>query len=94
MADPANDNTFSSMPAKRCWCCRRELVAVPDEPEAIAGELTICIECAALNVFADDLTLRAPTEAECRAANEDIVISAEWNAIRRTRRMIEGRLKC
>lgn len=36
-----------------------------------AGDFSICIGCAAILVFKEDLTLRLPTDAECLVAAQD-----------------------
>jgi hypothetical protein len=46
------------------------------------GDFTLCIKCGALNVFADDLTHRAPMPEEDADANANPLIQALRIALR------------
>ena len=50
------------------------------------GDITICIECRGVNVFAGDLTLREPTDAELVEMAGHPVLAALTNAIASVRR--------
>lgn len=57
------------MPVCRCPSCRHPLNGAmradggPDQRPR-SGDITLCINCAAVLVFVDDLTLRAPRPGE------------------------------
>jgi len=51
----------------------------PDKPRP--GDLTLCIRCVSLNVFADDLTTRKPTDEEYLAAAADSDVQEMRRAI-------------
>jgi hypothetical protein len=55
------------------FCCecetRFDRASGPATPSP--GDLTLCIRCGSLNVFADDLTARRPTDEEYFAAAAD-----------------------
>ena len=68
------DKAFKT-PPQRCRACGHsfnrsenigDIVVKPEE-----GDFTVCIRCGALHVFTALLTLRPPTKAEERAANDD-----------------------
>jgi len=62
------------LPSSRCCECGHTLKAASgldttERPDP--GDATLCINCAGLNIFADDLSLRAPRADEKIAAAED-----------------------
>lgn len=62
--------TTTRTPVNRCLVCGYEIdAASPTErPDATPkpGDIALCLKCAHVHIFADDLTLRAPTGAEMR----------------------------
>jgi hypothetical protein len=64
----------------RCPSCRRDLSgysSAPYEKQVTPrpGDITICLYCGHLLVFADDLTVRNPTDAEMTslAGNREVL---------------------
>ena len=64
------------VPATLCWHCDRMLDAAsglaPNEgakPES--GAVSLCLYCGAIAVFAEELALRPPTEAELNDMEKD-----------------------
>ena len=73
--------TITRTPVNACLDCGRKISAgapTPDMPDASTpnpGDLAICLHCAHVMVYAQDLTVRAPTDAEMVeiAGNPDMV---------------------
>lgn len=59
------------LPQSKCCECGHQMDACSGPCEPSPGDLTLCINCGSLNVFADDLTLRYPTDDEFFAAAAD-----------------------
>lgn len=56
-------------PVNHCLNCGKKIDAAaptPDFPDSAPspGDIALCLDCAHLHVFAEDLTLRAPTDDE------------------------------
>jgi hypothetical protein len=67
-----------------CECKRMVDHCTPaSEPNIVPepGDTTLCIGCGAVNVFTDDLTLRAPTDEEMSAALAEPIIQMARRAI-------------
>jgi hypothetical protein len=69
------------VPNGNCCECGREsncaAPAAPNEPVPEPGDFSLCFYCTSLNVFGDDMVLRAPTEEEViRAASDPEVQKA------------------
>lgn len=64
-------------PPCECPQCGRQISVVYHRADNVpaAGKPTICVGCAALLVFADDLTVRMPTEAELSGFEENPLLS-------------------
>ena len=62
------------LPDSQCCECGHRVTSSggPDRP--LPGDFTLCIRCGSLNVFAEELTLRAPTDEELleAAVNSDL----------------------
>lgn len=63
-----NIDVETEMPPSQCCECGYKVngASGPCKPEP--GDLTLCIQCACLNVFNTDLSLRKPTDEEIFAA--------------------------
>lgn len=60
------------MPPSTCTVCLHTVDGAGGPPELPSpGDFAVCIRCAGLNIYADDLTLRAPRNDEILAAAED-----------------------
>lgn len=80
--------TITYVPVSFCLSCGKELDAVTsvnDGDTPGPGAVTVCLACGHIAIFADDLTLRAPTREEELgiAGNPDIL------AVQRARGMIK-----
>lgn len=57
-----------TVPEDYCPNCGHRLnrtsVPGPDDPVPQAGDVTVCLYCSHLMVFAEDMSLRAPNDAE------------------------------
>jgi hypothetical protein len=51
-------------PVSKCVECGSELDRVSGPCAPKPGDLSLCLECGSLNAFADDLSLRPPTDDE------------------------------
>ena len=64
------------VPPSTCPSCGYEVDAASGVFEPTAeprpGDVSICLECGAASVFADDLTVRAPTAAESASFGLDV----------------------
>ncbi len=71
----------AEVPKSACMDCGyvADRCSGPAAPEP--GDITICIECRGINVFASDLTLRKPTDAELVNMAGDPRLIALTNAI-------------
>ena len=58
--------THTKLPECKCPYCQYNLSAASHHSDALpsVGDLSVCIECAQLLVFDDDLMLRIPTQKE------------------------------
>ncbi len=59
------------VPSSMCCECGYGMDACSGPSKPSPGDFTLCINCASLNVFADDLTLRHPLDEEFFAAAAD-----------------------
>ena len=58
----------TSVPTTACWECGHRSDAASGATTPKPGDFTLCINCGALSVFADDLAARPPTDDEvCEA---------------------------
>lgn len=72
-------------PVNHCLNCGRKISAAaptpdfPDDSAPSPGDIAICLDCAHVHVYADDLTLRAPTDDEMTeiAGNRDMIRAIE-----------------
>lgn len=94
----ANDNEIFPWPAQftagPCCDCGWPLSVVDGEPAPTPGSLTLCSECASLNVFTGDMTLRKPTIEECQHAASDPDVAALKDAILRTNAIVKKMARC
>jgi len=86
LSNPPSDHV---VPECRCPSCghtfdRADSFSGPHRPRP--GDISICINCRSLNVFAMDLTVREPTDHELIAVAGDPKIRAMTNAIARVPR--------
>jgi hypothetical protein len=59
--------TTTRLPASHCLNCGKQLDAASDlegERTPCPGDVTVCIDCGHVMAFADDMTMRALTDAE------------------------------
>jgi hypothetical protein len=67
----------TAMPASHCPNCYYAYDCATDfRGQAVVpkpGDVSICLNCGAANVFADDLTVRSPTEEERASFGLDVV---------------------
>jgi hypothetical protein len=57
-------------PEQKCLACNYKIDATTSafgEHKPRAGDYTMCLNCGAVSIFKEDLTLRAPTPEEKRA---------------------------
>ena len=64
--DPARPWNSTDIPESRCPFCgyRSETASAPGDKSPEPGHIAVCISCASVLVFNDDLRLRAMTQAE------------------------------
>jgi hypothetical protein len=68
--DPMNEARITRTKVNKCLNCGHKIDAgmpTPDFPDDSApnpGDVAICLACVHVHIYADDLTLRNPTEAE------------------------------
>jgi hypothetical protein len=80
---PSKLGLIRRMPPNVCRQCGKPLDAAIDaatgvDTEAAPGNLSICLDCSDVMVFADDLSLRAPTDAEIIAmAGDPTLVGAQ-----------------
>ena len=74
-----------NIPKSKCLYCGHDLNQVAslyeEEEQPQAGDLTVCIRCANVLVFKDDLFLRKPTKKESLLFNNDRDIKKVKEAI-------------
>jgi hypothetical protein len=83
--------TGHAIVASRCLHCGAELTgatAVGADATPNPGDITVCLACGHIMAFTDDLTLRAPTDAEAYEVAGDQRILA----IQRARAALEPKL--
>lgn len=80
------------LPDTKCFKCGWEMNAassVGQDAVPSSGDVSLCIECGAINIFADDMTLRAPTDTEALEVEENpqqmILVRQVRNALARIR---------
>lgn len=79
--DAMNEARITRTPVNHCVNCGKKIdsaAPTPDYPDGSAprpGDVAICLDCVHVHIYADDLTLRNPTEAELVdiAGDPDIV---------------------
>lgn len=77
--------TTTRTPMNRCLVCGYEIDAASPTPDSSGsstpepGDIALCLKCAHVHIFADDLTLRAPTGDEMVeiAGDRDMVRAIE-----------------
>lgn len=57
-------NVSTRLSISKCCECGRKLDGVSGARKPHPGDLTLCIYCGSANAFANDLTLRYPTDEE------------------------------
>ena len=61
-------SSVTRTPVNRCLNCRKKInAASPVDPHARPpepGDIAICLDCAHVQIYADDMTVREPTDAE------------------------------
>lgn len=76
-------------PLNLCAVCNHELdgaTQVGGENKPNPGDVSICVRCANVAVFDDDLKLRQPTAEEQKLFDEDLLISEAKVLIRNFRK--------
>ena len=61
--------SFTRTPVNHCLNCGKKINAAspaeaPFDAAPTPGDVAICLDCAHIHIYADDLTLRQPTGAE------------------------------
>jgi hypothetical protein len=77
------------VPASNCPNCGKlcdAVTRIEEDATPSPGDFTICLDCKHLMVFADDLTLRNPTDAEIVEAAGDPEILATQRFVQRYRK--------
>jgi len=69
------------VPESACCECGHVMDACTGETQPTEGDYTLCIECACLNIFDADLTLRRLTDDEIFEAAKDSHLQALRRAI-------------
>jgi hypothetical protein len=87
--------TVTRTPKNKCLACGYVIDAAsstpdyPDNPPPSPGDIALCLNCAHLHLFADDLTLRELTDAEMVEVAGDPEMLHAVEAIGRANRLRE-----
>jgi len=68
------DNQGQLLPTCTCTTCGKDLDAATDptgDARPKVGDVSICVYCATLNVYDNDLRFRKPSEAELKEIQKD-----------------------
>ena len=80
------------VPEQRCVQCGHRLDAAShafdDDPPPVPGDVSICVHCGHLRLYADDLTLRDATAAELDDLMRDGDLAGRIMAMRRALRAV------
>jgi hypothetical protein len=76
-----NDFEVPPCACPECGYVGDQVMGVSTEHKPVPGDLSLCIHCACLSAFDDDLKLRPPTDDELFAAATDRRVQAARAAI-------------